>query len=164
MAINTNAHIVADMIENYYSTGFKGVAFNMTTWRSRTHRHPILLRWADNKSCGTVGCMAGWCVIAARGGEVKDFVGMTETPIYGEASRFLGIESEALASSLFAPLEYVYEVRRQLGLDSDAFGFKSIHPLHVVAVLRHFANTGEVRWEQFEKPTMDAWNKEMEGR
>lgn len=170
MAVNQNAHVVADMIENHYHKGFKGVAFSMSSYRAAA-RHSSLLRWTDEPhDCKTVACMAGWCVVANARGDEKalteldygsDYMAL-EGIIFRVASEYLGLKMGAVASLLFTPIEYVYEVRErdENRLDSRVFGFTDIHPLHVVAVLRDFADSGEVNWKRYEKPTMDAWNSE----
>lgn len=135
-------HYVADMIEAQALVE-KNIGFNMGTYRSDLDSDSDE-QDMTGKGCGTIACIAGWTMLLEKGADYN-----TETVIqrgqnqwdvkssfHVDAANILGI-TEGESDDLF--------------LGNAAYcSLDDITVEHAVAVIRDFADNGEVRWNHFD--------------
>lgn len=117
-----------------------GIGFNMAVYYTRSS-NDISKQDKTGHHCGTVACLAGWTTLLEDGPNKTDFAGnelSLMSGIPGRATAILGID---------------YGTAVQLFMPSSGDGpqmFNTITPEHAVAVVRHLAATGHVRWSNFD--------------
>ncbi len=105
----------------------EGIGFNMKVWRAKTQG------WRPDQmghSCGTVACIAGWTAL------LDDPSVTGDNEIQERAKKILGLNSE--------------ESVRLFGALGAQYDLEDITAKHAVAVLRDFAESGEIRWRHFD--------------
>lgn len=100
-------------LADYLETKVPPSGFNMGQWLSR------------RGECGTVACVAGWCVVA-NGLDMK----LSFLPVFDEARDWLELD-QAMAYKLFLPQ----------GIPNAEASKEA-----AIAVLRELAETGSVNW------------------
>lgn len=125
-------HYVADMIE---SAALKkdGIGFDMEFWRCD-------LAVEQQNSCNTLGCIAGWTMFLENGTD------------YGKADPF----RTKFASPAATILKLSPDEQTMLFHGNNAYGVRVIRldditEKQAAAVIRDFADNGEVRWGKFDR-------------
>lgn len=137
-------HALADAIEHEELVK-AGIGFNMAQWYG--YKDDSAVARQDNTqghTCGTVACLAGWTALMEDGPQkFTPDSRASNLEMYQRAIQVLGIRTID-AQALFIPENGGY-----VGSGSGKYGY--ITTKQAVAVVRHFADTGNVRWNGFDK-------------
>lgn len=131
---------VADAIE-HEALVKKNIGFNMSQWYYSSDSERPSRRDKTGHECGTIACIAGWTALMEDGPDRTNMAGWEtniDNGIPARARVVLGISRDD-ARHLFTPEDNGY-----------GGGYSEITPAHAVAVIRHYAETGTIRWNNFD--------------
>lgn len=117
----------------------KGIGFNMRRWYGgRADENRLRPKQGmEQHSCGTVAYIAGWTAILEGHPTDSPNASFSDTAIYNNAKKILNL-SEEEGRRLFVPGEH-YDVLHD-----------AVTAELAVAVIRHFAETGSIAWNDFD--------------
>ncbi len=128
-------HYLADAIESHILLD-EGIGFNMATWRDPVKAYGNKLG-ADQREhmCHTVACIAGWTGLLEHGAEFS--------PGPYSAAALLDLNEEEM-NALFQG-----EGRNSSAAVGGYTALDDLSESRAIAVIRHLADHGEVRWDLF---------------
>lgn len=142
-------HALADAIEHEELVK-DGIGFNMAQWYGYKDDSASRQDNTQSHTCGTVACLAGWTALMEDGPQkFTPDSRASNMEMYQRAIQVLGIGAID-AQALFIPENggYIPENGGYVGSGPGRYGY--ITTKQAVAVVRHFADTGKVKWGSFD--------------